>query len=773
MSRRRNVEYDDDYYDDGYYDEEEEEEEEEEDAASASQYLRRAGDDAHAATDPSQAELLNSLAEAFRVCLDDARIPRDQIDAALVAADYDVDAAIQVMRQQLAADEAQTAQAAARLVASEPSAIARMVDVDANDTQVPAVPTEAFPAPPSPGATAAFAFDQPSPDDLVQRRQQAGRARTKAAGSSALSRPPAPARKTRGNVTDVAAPPSKQLPAAPPAPARPLEAKRLSQQAPASASSAAAPKQRARKLKLQSPEDLVLRAPSVAIVVAGHVDAGKVRLLSSPDSDPFFNRAVSADAFRPLHSDVSVAQSTLVGHLLRLVGAVPAASSRRSSGAAAAGRRPSGNHAASEPSLAWTTDEDRVEQERGVTIDIATRIFQGRTSGTTFSLIDAPGHRDYVPAMILGACQASAAMLVVDASTGEFESGFSEQGQTREHAVLLRSLGIRRLIVVVNKMDMAQFAESRFLEVQAVLTPYLKTLGWKAGKDVAFVPAAGLSGVNLVEGPPGDRHPLSAWYKGGTVLGALEALPPAVAQEIAQAMRRPTRLVVSDSFRSATLGGVTAISGRIVSGTVATKDQLLLSPTTEVATVKALEVGCTARRGDDGYAVAAADNLPVSLGLTDISDAVIISPGDVLCDPQSPVPVVSRFRAQVVIMASPVPLVRGVQVELHLGGMCEAATISKLVERRPGGPADAGERAKKPPRMLVKGDAATVEVTVVRPVCVERAADVKFLGRFALRCHGKTVAAGMVTDLLKAKRPAPWAVAPEGSAPPTANRSAT
>lgn len=389
-----------------------------------------------------------------------------------------------------------------------------------------------------------------------------------------------------------------------------------------------------------------------------------------------------------------------------------------------------------------------------MTIDIATRIFRSRDNARTFSLVDSPGHRDYVPAMILGACQANAAILVVDASTGEFESGFSEEGQTREHAVLLRSLGVGRIVVAVNKMDMVDFSKDRFNSICATLSPFLKSLGWRVGKDLSYVPAAGLSGVNLVDGPSPAKHPLAVWYKGGSVLGALEDLPTATASEIEQAMKGRTRLVVSDAFRSSTLGGVFAVSGRLVSGTVATKDQLRLSPTTEVATVKALEVGTSARTGQNAYAVASADNLPVSLGLVNISTNVVVSPGDVLCDPQAPVPVVSRFRGQVVTIASPVPLVQGLQVDLHLGGRCEAATISKLVEAKmqTSKPSKAEASAKKRPRRLTKGDAAVIEVTVLRPICIELATDVKFLGRFALRCHGRTILAGMVTELLKDKR---------------------
>jgi elongation factor 1 alpha-like protein len=741
MSRRKQVVYDHEWDGDDYYEEEEEEEEE----GAASQYMWRGGEERQCATtsdtqvaDDAQAELLDALADEFRACLGDPRIPRDQIDAVLVATDYDAEAAIDLLREQLEEAAADSAPAASRLESSRPSAIACMLDDDdMGDIRSP------LPAQTTPGdgndddgssdaslaARFAFSFDEPSPDDIVNRKQSGGKARKTALvfpNPRSRARVVMDAGKSRVKADPsavVAEPRPHSMQAAPIGrlEKNPKQAEKKPPAFPLS-SCAAKPlvqvKQRSKKVRTRTPAALAAAAPSVSIVVAGHVDAGK---------------------------------STLLGHLLRLVGAVSVDPGRMSRG------KGESSSAGSRTALAWTTDEDQVEQERGVTVDIATRIFTGRKSKTTFSMIDAPGHRDYVPAMILGACQASAALLVVDASIGEFESGFSGEGQTREHAVLLRSLGVVSLIVVVNKMDMVNFSRDRFVEIKQALGLYLKSVGWKIAREVSYVPAAGLTGVNLAENPA-KTHPLAKWHTGGTVLDALERLPPTSAAAIAAAMDRPTRLVVSDAFRSSSLGGVIAVSGRLVSGTIATRDQLQLCPSTEIASVKALEVGSNARRGDQGVAVAGADNLPVSLGLTDISDTLVISPGDVLCDPSAPVPVVSRFRAQILAFETAIPLVQGTQLELHLGGMCEAATLSKLIQlvvptSRGSAGCSGGEessRKKAPrPRRLTKGDSAIIEVTVARPICVERAVDVKFLGRFALRSQGRTVAAGLVQELLQ------------------------
>jgi elongation factor 1 alpha-like protein len=449
-----------------------------------------------------------------------------------------------------------------------------------------------------------------------------------------------------------------------------------------------------------------------------------------------------------------VGKSTLVGHLLRLVGAAGPASGRRSGSHAQRTRSKSRASVADE--LAWTTDEDRVEQERGITIDIATRIFQSGLSKKIFCLIDSPGHRDFVPAMILGTSQANAAILIVDASVGEFESGFSADGQAREHTLLLRALGVSRLIVVVNKMDMVSFSQTRYAEIEEHVRAFLKSTGWRVGSDVTFIPASGLHGVNLVESPAKD-HMLGSWYLGGTLLNALESIPPSNEETISAAMARPTRFVVSDVFRSSSLGGVLAVCGRLLCGTVTVKDRLLVSPSSEIAQVKSIRLGLNTKLQDDRPVIAGADNLPISLGLTDIPDTFLISPGDVLCDPASKVPVVSRFRARILVLESSVPVVQGTQVELHLGGVYEAAWISKLNELVDAKTAAKGlgsgnDSEKRPrPRRLVKGNSAIVEISVSRKICVEPGADVKFLGRFALRCQGRTIAAGVVTVLLEEK----------------------
>lgn len=277
MSRRRHDAYDDDYYDDGYGDYEEEEEEEEGEGTAQYSWNHTQAEDQ--AAEASQAELLDALAEEFRACLGDASIPRDQVDAVLVAADYDVDSAILIMRQQMSAAAAASKESASQLAASEPSPIARMLESEPADHDVPELPSAASAAE---QPAHAFAFDEPSPDDVVQSRKNAGRARVQAISSAQAAKPGALAKKPQIGSTrrEGPVPTGTGKKGAAVADAAPGKGRAHSETAVPVA--APAPSQHVGKLKIASCSDLAARYPSVSIVVAGHVDAGKVRVPFCP-----------------------------------------------------------------------------------------------------------------------------------------------------------------------------------------------------------------------------------------------------------------------------------------------------------------------------------------------------------------------------------------------------------------------------------------------------------------------------------------------------------
>ncbi|KAL8969216.1 MAG: hypothetical protein Q9183_002102, partial [Haloplaca sp. 2 TL-2023] len=186
--------------------------------------------------------------------------------------------------------------------------------------------------------------------------------------------------------------------------------------------------------------------------------------------------------------------------------------------------------------LAWVLDQGTEERSRGVTIDIAMNQFE--TSKTSFTILDAPGHRDFIPNMIAGASQADFAVLVIDASTGNFESGL--KGQTKEHTLLVRSMGVQRIVIAVNKLDMVQWSKDRFDEIQQQVNAFLTTAGFQS-KNLSFIPCSGLTGDNIAKRA---EDPQASWYTGPILIEQLEA------SELTQrALDKPLRLTIADVFR--------------------------------------------------------------------------------------------------------------------------------------------------------------------------------------------------------------------------------
>merc|ERR1712134_186491 len=155
---------------------------------------------------------------------------------------------------------------------------------------------------------------------------------------------------------------------------------------------------------------------------------------------------------------------------------------------------------------AWVLDKLKAERERGITIDIA--LWKFETPKYYVPIIDAPGHRAFIKNMITGTSQADCGVLIIAAGTGEFEAGISKNGQTREHALLAYTLGVKQLIVAINKMDTAKWAEARYLEIVKETSTFIKKVGYNP-KTVPFVPISGFNGDNMLA--PSTNCP---WYKG-------------------------------------------------------------------------------------------------------------------------------------------------------------------------------------------------------------------------------------------------------------------
>ncbi|EWC46452.1 hypothetical protein DRE_04395 [Drechslerella stenobrocha 248] len=362
--------------------------------------------------------------------------------------------------------------------------------------------------------------------------------------------------------------------------------------------------------------------------------------------------------------------------------------------------------------LAWVLDQTGEERARGVTIDIAVNAFE--TEKGRFTILDAPGHRDFIPNMIAGAAQADFAVLVIDSSPGEFEAGFNIRGQTKEHALLVRSIGVQRIIVAVNKLDLMKWSQDRFDEIKQQLSQFLATAGFQS-KNVSFIPCSGLTGDNIVRGPEAGLIP---WYTGPTLIQELETAKP-----VAKAVEKPLRMTITDVYRGGVTNPVT-ISGRIEIGNVQVGDIIVAAPGEERAQVKGIEVDNEAT----DWAVAGNN---VQLHLTGI-DMDHLKIGDVVCHADNPLVPLKEFEAKILAFESLTPMV----IDIHRGRLNASGRITKLIATLDKGN---GTVTKKKPRHIAPGSLAVISISVTGvPLPLEKGS------KIVLRADGLTVAAGVL-----------------------------
>ncbi|KAI4100285.1 MAG: hypothetical protein L6R37_005571 [Teloschistes peruensis] len=360
--------------------------------------------------------------------------------------------------------------------------------------------------------------------------------------------------------------------------------------------------------------------------------------------------------------------------------------------------------------LAWVLDQGTEERNRGVTIDIAMNKFE--TAKTSFTILDAPGHRDFIPNMIAGASQADFAVLVIDASTGNFESGL--KGQTKEHALLVRSMGVQRMVIAINKLDSVQWSKDRFDEIQQQLSAFLTTAGFQS-KNMAFVPCSGLTGDNIAQRAEASQ---AQWYTGPILIEQLEASDPSQ-----RALDKPLRMTISDVFR----GGVQnplSISGRLESGSLQVGDRILAMPANETAIIRSIEMDSEPAE----WAVAGQNAI---LHLTEI-EAKYLRAGDVICPPSAPIKNVTSITVKVLAFGHITPM----HVEVHRGRLHVPGKITRLVAILD--KATGAAVGKKKPRLVQPGAVARIVVEM------ETAVPLEAPGRVILRAGGETLAAGLL-----------------------------
>ncbi|MCD6226264.1 MAG: translation elongation factor EF-1 subunit alpha [Candidatus Aenigmarchaeota archaeon] len=421
--------------------------------------------------------------------------------------------------------------------------------------------------------------------------------------------------------------------------------------------------------------------PKINIITAGHVDAGK---------------------------------STLIGRLLYDSGAIREDQLRKMKDLAKELKKETFE-------FAFVMDKLKEERERGLTIDIMHRPFQ--TKKYFYTIIDCPGHRDFVKNMITGASQADAAILVISAKPGE-----GVQEQTKEHTFLMKVLGVNQLIVAINKMDAANYDEKRYNEVSEDAKKLLQSIGFKV-EEIPFVPVSAMQGDNVFK--KSDKMP---WYKGKTLIETMDETikPPE------QPIDKPLRIPIEDAYAITGVGTVPV--GRVETGVLKVGDKVIFEPSGAVGEVKSIEMfhkqQPDAKPGDNiGFNVR-------GVGKKDIKR------GDVCGHVNNPPTVAKEFTAQIVVLQHPTVITAGYTPVFHCGTASVACKIEEIIAKID---PKTGQPIKEHPDFLKTGDAARVRVVPTKPMVVEKQSDIPQLARFAIRDMGQTVAAGIVLDIVKAK----------------------
>jgi elongation factor 1-alpha len=370
---------------------------------------------------------------------------------------------------------------------------------------------------------------------------------------------------------------------------------------------------------------------------------------------------------------------------------------------------------------AWVLDSIKDERDRGITIDLAFQKFE--TSKFFYTLIDAPGHRDFIKNMITGASEADAAILVVSVKPGETEAATEPGGQAREHAFLSRTLGVGQIVVALNKMDDAGYTEARYKEVKDIVEKMLKMVGYNTSK-VNFIPVSAWKGDNLVK--KSENMP---WYKGQTLAEALDSFTPPE-----KPINKPLRIPIQDVYSITGVGTVPV--GRVETGIIKSNQKVVVMPAGVTGEVKSIETHHTQMDSAE-----AGDNIGFNLRGV---DKKLIHRGDIIGSSDSPPSVAKEFEAQIIVIHHPTALAPGYTPVLHAHTAQVAATLSEFVAKID---PKTGGIVEEKPKFLKTGDAAIVRIKPVRPLAIETFKEFPEIGRFALRDMGTTIAAGIVKTI--------------------------
>ncbi|CAG5133053.1 unnamed protein product, partial [Candidula unifasciata] len=417
---------------------------------------------------------------------------------------------------------------------------------------------------------------------------------------------------------------------------------------------------------------------------------------------------------------VDAGKSTIGGHLLYLTGMVDKRTLEKYEREAKEKNRESWY-------LSWALDTNLEEREKGKTVEVGRAYFESEKKH--YSVLDAPGHKSFVPNMICGASQADLAILVISARRGEFETGFERGGQTREHAMLVKTAGVRHMVVLINKMDdpTVEWEEARFNECREKLLPYLKKCGFNPKTDLYFMPCSGLSGAFLTIVP---EESLCPWYRGPSLLEYLDSLPP-----ISRALEAAVRLPIADRYKD--MG--TIILGKIESGVVTANQKLVMMP--NKAVVKVMNIVSDEEDSEDAMP---GENVRLKISGVEEED---VSPGFVLCSPDNVCNTGRVFDAQIVILEYKSIITAGYSCVIHIHTCVEEVTLKALlclVDKK------TGDKTQLRPR-FIKPDQAGIARLEVNDgiICLETFKDFPQMGRFTLRDENRTIAIGKVLKIIE------------------------
>merc|ERR1739838_703324 len=383
-------------------------------------------------------------------------------------------------------------------------------------------------------------------------------------------------------------------------------------------------------------------------------------------------------------------------------------------------------------------DKLKAERERGITIDIA--LWKFETNKFYVTIIDAPGHRDFIKNMITGTSQADCAVLIVAAGVGEFEAGISKNGQTREHALLAYTLGVKQLICGVNKMDSTEpkYSSDLFNEIKKEVSGYLKKVGYNP-KTVAFVPISGWHGDNMIE-PSANMSWYKGWskevkqgkFEGVTMFECLDSIIPPE-----RPVDKPLRLPLQDVYK---IGGIGTVPvGRVETGLIKPGMVVTFAPVMVTTEVKSVEM-----HHESLPEALPGDNVGFNVKNVSVKD---IRRGNVASDSKNdPVKEAKSFKAQVIVLNHPGEIGNGYSpvLDCHTAHIaCKFQELVEKIDRR------SGKKMEDFPKKVKSGDAAIVRMIPSKPMCVEAFSQYPPLGRFGVRDMRQTVAVGVIKSVEK------------------------